>query len=196
MQKLGRVLNRAPRFSGFEGGGTRMSAALENLRFLLVDDNDHMRSIVGAILKGVGVKHLREAMDGAEALQAMREGPIDIAIVDFKMEPLDGVQFTQLVRNSPDSVDPFLPIIMLTGFAERHRVFEARDAGVTEIVVKPVTARSLLDRINTVIFKPRPFIRSGDYFGPCRRRRDEVNYPGPFRRASDPKPPQQDALEI
>jgi CheY-like chemotaxis protein len=171
-----------------------MSAELANLRFLLVDDNHHMRAIVAAILKGVGVRHLREAMDGAEALQLMREGPVDIAIVDFKMTPLDGVQFTQLVRNSPDSVDPFLPIIMLTGFAERNRVFEARDAGVTEIVVKPVTARSLLDRINTVIFKPRPFIRSGDYFGPCRRRRDEVGYGGPFRRESDPRRP--DALEI
>jgi two-component system chemotaxis response regulator CheY len=162
-----------------------MSAEFASLRFLLVDDNHHMRAIVGAILNGVGVKHMREAMDGAEALQLMREGPVDIAIVDFKMTPLDGVQFTQLVRNSPDSVDPFLPIIMLTGFAERHRVFEARDAGVTEIVVKPVTARSLLDRINTVIYKPRPFIRSGDYFGPCRRRRADPNYSGPQRREDD-----------
>lgn len=42
-----------------------MSAALEKLRFLLVDDNQHIRSIVSAILKGVGVKHIREAMDGA-----------------------------------------------------------------------------------------------------------------------------------
>ncbi|WP_425993801.1 response regulator [Caulobacter sp. DWR1-3-2b1] len=162
-----------------------MSAEYANLRFLLVDDNHHMRAIVSTILKGVGVKHVREAMDGAEALQALREGLVDIAIVDFKMSPLDGVQFTQLVRNSPDSVDPFLPIIMLTGFAERNRVFEARDSGVTEIVVKPVTARSLLDRINTVIFKQRPFIRSGDYFGPCRRRRDEPNYAGPHRRQGD-----------
>lgn len=162
-----------------------MSAALEKLRFLLVDDNQHIRSIVSAILKGVGVRHIREAMDGAEALQILRDWQTDIAIVDFKMSPLDGVQFTQLVRNSPDSVDPYLPIIMLTGFAERHRVFEARDAGVTEVVVKPVTARSLLDRINTVIFHPRPFIRSPDYFGPCRRRRVDPQYQGPFRRSGE-----------
>jgi two-component system chemotaxis response regulator CheY len=123
-------------------------------------------------------------MDGAEALQVVRDHQIDIAIVDFRMSPLDGVQFTQLVRQSPDSPDPFLPIIMLTGFAERHRVFEARDAGVTEIVVKPVTARSLLDRINTVIFKPRPFIRTEDYFGPCRRRRDDPAYDGPVAGAT------------
>jgi len=162
-----------------------MSAALEQLRFLLVDDNHHMRAIVSTILKGVGVRHVHEAMDGAEALQVVRDRAVDIAIVDFKMAPLDGVQFTQLVRKSPDSADPFLPIIMLTGFAERHRVFEARDAGVTEIVVKPVTARSLLDRINTVIFKPRPFIRAGDYFGPCRRRRDDPTYKGPRRRGAE-----------
>ncbi|PHY17522.1 response regulator [Caulobacter sp. BP25] len=175
-----------------------MSAALEKLRFLLVDDNQHMRSIVGTILKGVGVRQIREAMDGAEALQVLRDWRPDIAVVDFKMSPLDGVQFTKLVRNAPDSVDRFLPIIMLTGFAERHRVFEARDAGVTEIVVKPVTARSLLDRINTVIFHPRPFIRSPDYFGPCRRRRNDPSYKGPFRRTGEldsPEPP-SDTIEI
>jgi CheY-like chemotaxis protein len=172
-----------------------MSAALEKLRFLLVDDNQHIRSIVSAILKGVGVRQIREAMDGAEGLQILRVWQTDIAIVDFKMSPLDGVQFTQLVRNSPDSVDPFLPIIMLTGFAERHRVFEARDAGVTEVVVKPVTARSLLDRINTVIYHPRPFIRSADYFGPCRRRRVDPHHTGPFRRAGEKDAP-ADTLEI
>ena len=159
-----------------------MSAALEKLRFLLVDDNQHIRAIVATILKGVGVRHIREATEGAEALQILRDWQTDIVIVDFKMSPLNGVQFTHLVRNSPDTVDAFLPIIMLTGFAERHRVFEARDAGVTEIVVKPVTARSLLDRINTVIFHPRPFIRSADYFGPCRRRRVDPTHAGPFRR--------------
>ena len=162
-----------------------MSAALKQLRFLLVDDNHHMRVIVSTILKSVGARQVLEAMDGAEALQILREQQVDIAIVDFKMSPLDGVQFTQLVRQSPDSADPFLPIIMLTGFAERHRVFEARDAGVTEIVVKPVTARSLLDRIDAVIFRPRPFIRTEDYFGPCRRRRDDPRYDGPRRRGDE-----------
>lgn len=159
-----------------------MSAALEKLRFLLVDDNQHIRSIVSTILKGVGVRHIREAMDGAEGLQILRDWRTDIAIVDFKMSPLDGVQFTQLVRNAPDSVDPFLPIIMLTGFAERNRVFEARDAGVTEILAKPITAAGLLARIDSVIMRPRPFIRTASYFGPCRRRIDASDFEGAERR--------------
>ncbi|HYE45239.1 MAG TPA: response regulator [Caulobacter sp.] len=151
-----------------------MSVGLEALRVLLVDDNPHMRAIVGAVLKGVGVTQLREAQDGADGLQALRSWPADLAIIDFQMEPLDGAQFTRLVRNSPDSNNPFLPIIMMTGFADRSRVFEARDSGVTEMIAKPVTARAIMARIEAVIMRPRPFVRTEDYFGPVRRGIDDV----------------------
>ncbi len=160
-------------------------SALESLQVLLVDDNPHMRSIVMTILKGVGVKRVREVSSGAEALTAMRDFPADLAIVDFNMAPLDGVEFTRLVRNAKDSPNAYLPIIMMTGHAERSKVEEARNAGVTEFVVKPVTARSILGRIQAVIFKPRPFVRTDSYFGPCRRRVKDERYTGPFRRNDD-----------
>src|SRR5262245_33343677 len=86
----------------------RMSTGLENLRVLLADDNAHMRSIVGAVLKSIGIQHLREAHNGAQALTILREWPVDVAIVDFRMEPIDGVEFTRLVRQAEDSVNPFL----------------------------------------------------------------------------------------
>ena len=159
-----------------------MSYGLESLRVLIADDNAHMRAIVAAVLKSVDIQHIREARDGAEALSALRQWPTDVAIVDFRMEPVDGVEFTRLVRQSPDSVNPFLPIVMLTGYADRGRVMEARDSGVTELVVKPVTAKAVISRLQAVIFNPRPFIRTDSYFGPCRRRKDSVGYEGPERR--------------
>lgn len=159
-----------------------MSSGLESLRVLLADDNAHMRAIVGAVLKSIGIQHLREAHDGAEALAILRDWPVDVAIVDFRMEPIDGVEFTRLVRQAEDSVNPFLPIIMLTGYADRGRVMEARDAGVTELVVKPVTAKAVIARLQAVIFHPRPFVRTESYFGPCRRRKDSVGYQGVERR--------------
>ena len=162
-----------------------MSTPLSSVRVLLVDDNQHMRSIVAAVLAGVGVDHVRECCDGAEALDALRQWPADMAIVDFHMSPIDGVEFTRLVRQAGDSPNPFLPIIMLTGHADRRRVEEARDAGVTEFVVKPVTARAVLDRINSVINRPRPFVRTADYFGPDRRRRQDPEFHGPWRRQGD-----------
>jgi CheY-like chemotaxis protein len=162
-----------------------MSAGFESLRVLLVDDNQHMRAIVTTVLAGVGVKHVRETRDGAEALEALRDWPADLAIVDFQMFPLDGVEFTRMVRNAPDSKNPYLPVIMMTGHSEKSRVVEARDAGVTEFVAKPLTAKAVLDRIQAVIYHPRPFVRTADYFGPDRRRRDDPGFAEPWRRATD-----------
>jgi two-component system chemotaxis response regulator CheY len=73
----------------------------------------------------------------------------------------------------------------MTGHSEKSRVTEARDAGVTEFVVKPITAKAILVRINAVIFHPRPFVKSEGYFGPDRRRTEARNFKGPLRRATD-----------
>ncbi|MFK0298554.1 response regulator [Brevundimonas sp. NPDC090276] len=160
-------------------------SALQSLDVLLADDNPNMRSIVFAMLKSIGVTKLREVSDGSAALEALNARPADLVIVDFKMLPVDGVTFTQLVRTAPDSPNPYLPIIMMTGHSERRRVAQARDAGVTEFLVKPVTPLALLTRIQSVILHPREFIRSDGYFGPDRRRTQTDNFVGPFRRATD-----------
>ena len=159
--------------------------SLKSLNVLLVDDNQNMRAIAAAVLHSADIRNVHEAAEGATAFDLLRRHPIDLAIVDFNMFPLDGVEFTRLVRTSPDSPNPFLPIIMMTGHSERSRVYEARDAGVTEFIVKPLTAKAVLDRINAVIMRPRAFIKTDDYVGPCRRRRETSDYAGPFRRASD-----------
>jgi two-component system chemotaxis response regulator CheY len=158
---------------------------LELLKMLLVDDNHHMRVLLTEILRAIGIRHVYEASDGAEALQMMRMQTIDIVMTDLAMQPLDGIDFVKLVRNSPDSPNPMVPVIMITGHSTLRRVAEARDVGVTEFLSKPVTARGVIERITRVIDHPRPFVRSGDYFGPDRRRHDDASYPGPYRRTGD-----------
>lgn len=162
-------------------------ADYSSLRILMIEDNQHMRSIINAILKGAGIRNVREARDGAEALDILKQFPADFALVDFNMEPIDGVEFTRMLRNAPDSPNPYLPIIMVTGHSERSRVIEARDSGVNEFVVKPLTARALLSRIDSLVMRPRPFIRCKTFFGPDRRRAGNTAYKGPFRRSSDPQ---------
>ncbi len=164
-----------------------MKTPLADLRVMVVEDNANMRSIVIALLRGLGVNQVTECGDGAQALTMLREQKVDVAIVDFNMTPVDGVMFTQLVRTAADSPNRFLPIIMLTGHTERSRVEEARDAGVTEFIVKPVTARAVISRLESVILRPRPFIQSESYFGPDRRRRDDPAFEGPWRRSGDAK---------
>jgi two-component system chemotaxis response regulator CheY len=158
---------------------------LELVKMLLVDDNHHMRVLLTEILRAIGVRQVYEASDGAEALQMLRMQAIDIVMTDLAMQPLDGIDFVKLVRNSPDSPNPMVPVIMITGHSTLRRVAEARDVGVTEFLSKPVTARGVIERITRVIDYPRPFVRSADYFGPDRRRRDDANYQGPYRREAD-----------
>ena len=88
------------------------------------------------------------------------------------MEPLDGLDFVRLVRTAKDSPNPYVPIIMLSGYTEYRRVTEARDAGINEFLAKPISARALYLRFASIIDNPRPFIRTKSYFGPDRRRQN------------------------
>jgi two-component system, chemotaxis family, chemotaxis protein CheY len=155
------------------------------LKILLVDDNHHMRVLLTEILRAIGVKYIFEAADGAEALHLMRQQPIDIVMTDLAMQPLDGIDFVRLVRTSGDSPNPMVPVIMITGHSTMRRVGEARDVGVTEFLSKPVTARGVIERITRVVDHPRSFVRTETYFGPDRRRHNDPNFHGPYRRASD-----------
>ena len=164
-----------------------MGIVLNSLRFLVVDDNDHMRRLVRRILHQMGVETIHQARDGAEAITEMQGWIPDILLTNWMMAPMDGIELTRYIRRSPDSPNKYMPIIMLTGFAERSRVFQARDAGVTEFLVKPISAQGLFSRICAVVENPRNFVRVGEYFGPDRRRHKN-EFRGRDRRGSKEAP--------
>jgi CheY-like chemotaxis protein len=144
---------------------------LSKLAVLIIDDNANMSKIIRTILKGLGVVHVYEAGDVAEGLTLVRQYAIDLAFVDYQLGFMDGLDFVRMVRNAHDSPNPYLPIVMLTGYTEQHRVEAARDTGATEFCAKPVTAAELFKKIAQVVENPRPFVRTHSYFGPDRRRR-------------------------
>ncbi len=158
---------------------------LEDVKFLIVDDNAFMRTIIRRVLSALHAEQVREASDGEDALQIMQTFAADIIILDWEMKPMDGLEFTRKVRLSRDSPNVFTPIVMVSGHSERGRVLAARDAGVNEFVVKPISAKSLFDRIQAVIDRPRPFVRLKSYFGPDRRRKT-VGRGGEERRVAKP----------
>lgn len=132
---------------------------LEVLNVLVVDDNRHMHSIVKAILNAMRIKNIRFCDDAADAFLEMRQWMPDIIITDWKMEPLDGLDFVRLIRKGQDSPNPYVPIILLTGYTEAERITEARDAGVTEILAKPISIEALHSRIVSIIENPAPSSR-------------------------------------
>ena len=152
------------------------------LRFVVVDDNAHMRRIVRTLLHGFGAREVIEAEDGAAGLEAFTNHLPDIVITDWAMPIFDGLELTQMIRQPGANANLFVPIIMLTGHSEKRRVTAARDAGVTEFLAKPLSAQALYERIINVVINPRPFIRTKTYFGPDRRRGANTGYSGPERR--------------
>jgi len=161
-------------------------AGFESLKALIVEDNTHMRSLLRALLNSISITDVSEAAHGQAGIAILRDRKIDLVLTDLAMAPMDGLELARHVRNDENSPNPFVPIIMITGHTERHRVEAARDAGVTEFLAKPITAHNLFARITEILERPRAFVRCERYFGPDRRRHHETeNYMGPWRRAED-----------
>ena len=148
-----------------------MSNYLENVSVLIVDDQDFIRSLIRQILNALGCNKIKDAANGKAAWEMAASTNPDIIITDWEMSPVNGLELTRRLRTDPGSPNPFVPIIMMTGHAEIERVIEARDTGITEYIVKPLSARSLFRRLHSVIEHPREFVRTASYFGPDRRRR-------------------------
>jgi two-component system, chemotaxis family, chemotaxis protein CheY len=159
-----------------------MDRMLERLKLLVVDDNPHMIHITKTILRGFGIKDFQEALTAKDAFALVKATAFDVIITDYAMSPLDGCEFTKQLRTAEDSPNHFVPVIMLTAYAEKSTVEAARDAGVTEFCAKPITATDLYRKVCSVVNSPRSFVRTSVYFGPDRRRRADDGFKGAERR--------------
>jgi DNA-binding response OmpR family regulator len=156
------------------------------LTALVVDPNPHHRAIVGEILRAAGITRIFNATNTDEALQEMRMWHPRVVIMEWAIEPVDGIAFTKAIRKGITGVDRTVPIIMLTSKNTVGDVETARKAGVHEYAIKPVSSGGLLIRIEAAALRPRRFVDSPVYTGPCRRRKMIEQYNGPKRRLADP----------
>jgi CheY-like chemotaxis protein len=125
-----------------------------------------MRKVIRTLLASIGVKTVYEASDALRGLDTIRTMSPDLVLLDWEMPGMDGGAFMRIVRSPNTFPLPSIPIIMLTGKAERARVIEAVNLGVHEYLLKPVSSQALLARIMSVLVKPRPMVKVGDYYGP------------------------------
>lgn len=165
-----------------------MAYRLEAISVLIVEDNQPMLELAKSLLATFGVGQVHTAKNGEDGFKEFCKHNPDIVVADWMMKPMDGISLTRRIRNDPVSPNKFVPVILMTGFSERRRVVQARDAGVTEFLVKPFNARDLYRRLSQIIERPRQFVRSEDFFGPDRRRKAQDGYEGQFKRHTDVRP--------
>ena len=142
---------------------------LQQLQVLVVDDNAFMRTVVRGLLNNIGVKGVIEAGDGIAALDKIREETPDVVILDWEMPLLNGPELVRIVRSPGIFPTPDLPIIMLSAHGEQRRILESVKLGVNEFLCKPVSAKSLFERLISILLKPRASVQLGKYFGPVPR---------------------------
>src|SRR5690348_11294541 len=109
-----RLLHRPRGWTRFMSGST-----FEDLKILLVEDNNQMRGLLRDLLAGIGFKQVLDAANGAAAIDLLRERKCDLILSDMAMQPMDGLEFTRRIRNGETGAHPTVPIIMVTGHTER-----------------------------------------------------------------------------
>ncbi len=147
-----------------------MSEDLKNLSILIVDSDRSMRVLCRDMLNAMGIAQVYTVDDGSRAYAELRNRRFDIVITERYMETLDGIDLTRMIRTAADSPNPLVPILMTTAMPSMSDVTEARDAGVTEFLIKPFSANDFKKRITATVTNPREFVQVASYFGPDRRR--------------------------
>ncbi len=165
-----------------------MAYNFKDVKVLVVESSEPMFKLVKGVLNlfSVPEQNVYAAYTVEDAYKSFREMNHDLIIADWLENPDRGIQLTIKIRTEKDTPNAFVPVIMTAGSGHLARVLRARDAGISEYLVKPFSAKSLAERISRVIEKPRVFVVCDSYTGPDRRAKTE-GYMGPERREDNTK---------
>ncbi|MBD3666696.1 MAG: response regulator [Kangiella sp.] len=120
-----------------------------NMNVLIVDDYQTMLRILRNLLRQLNFKNIEEASDGSEALKKLRAKSFGLVISDWNMEPMTGIQLLREVR--ADEKLKHIPFVMITAESKSENVIAAKEAGVSNYIVKPFNAETLKGKLTSVL---------------------------------------------
>jgi|TARA_A100000171_G_C2093446_1_gene125755 two-component system chemotaxis response regulator CheY len=121
----------------------------KNMNVLIVDDYKTMLRIIKNLLKQLGFNNVDEALDGSQALNTFQGKEYGLIISDWNMEPMSGLELLKSIRTGTKNKD--VPFIMITAESKTENVIAAKQAGVSNYIVKPFNAETLKQKISSVI---------------------------------------------
>jgi DNA-binding response OmpR family regulator len=163
-----------------------MTQKASSFPYIVCDESRHARRLTAEVMNAAGFEKVHFAQEGAELLKLTVEYQPRIVITSSRVPNLSGLEYTRLIRAGYENVNRALSIIVMTNTPTTKFLEAARESGVDEMLVRPFTGAALLARVEAVLVRPRRFIESMKYVGPCRRRRMLDEYGGPLRRFTDP----------
>ena len=121
----------------------------KNMKVLIVDDYKTMLRILRNLLRQLDFGNVEDATDGTMALQKLRQDSYGLVISDWNMEPMTGIELLREVR--ADEKLMALPFIMITAESKSENVIAAKEAGVSNYIVKPFNAETLKSKMSSVL---------------------------------------------
>ncbi|MEG3617628.1 response regulator [Magnetovibrio sp. PR-2] len=143
---------------------------LRNIRVLVVEKQLFMWRLLGDVLNQLGVTRVVKVSSIDQAFAVFNQNQVDLIFLDWAPD-MDALGFLAQVRDTKTSRDPFVPVIVVTAYSECMHVCKARDAGMTQYLAKPISARRLYGRIKSIVERNRDFVFTDNFFGPDRRRK-------------------------
>lgn len=143
--------------------------AFSRATILVAEGDRGLRRTLRDVLLGMGFPSIILAGTMAEAMRQIVEQRPSVVLLDHKLPGGDGLLLTRRLRREGDD----LPVILMAQAPDMALVASARDAGVNEMVLKPLSMEGLVLRLMHVLKAPRPFVRVPGYLGPDRRRLPE-----------------------
>lgn len=141
-----------------------------NISVLVAEHHTYMRQTLRSILRTFNIGEIHEADSPAYAWEVCCKRRPDVVFADWAPS-FDGMGLLKRIRRSKLSPNPFVPVIVVTSLTEQDHVLTARDLGMTEFIAKPYSPKLIFLRLATIAETPRAFVRTGEFFGPDRRRR-------------------------
>jgi len=155
-------------------------------RFLIADPEGHSRNLLAEVLRAAGYLSISHARDGQELLERTVEVNPRVVFATSRLPKLSGLEFTRLIRAGFQDVSRQTSIIVMTDTPTKAFLATAQQSGADEMLARPFSSQSVAVRVKSVLERPRAFVDSAVYIGPCRRRRTVEDYSGPWRRFIDP----------
>jgi two-component system chemotaxis response regulator CheY len=121
----------------------------KNMKIMIVDDYSTMLRILRNLLRQLEFTNVEEATNGGDALQKLREGSYNLIISDWNMQPMTGLELLKEVR--ADAKLKHIPFIMVTAESKTDNVIAAKQAGVSNYIVKPFNAETLKTKMASVL---------------------------------------------
>lgn len=161
---------------------------LARIQVMVLDGSANAADLLREVFVKLGFANIQIFNDGFEGIQAMKRLPVHLVFTDWELRvrkrkllptgeeqlpsdkdimPVSGTEFVKRLRQSPASPNPFVPIVMVVAENDEEKIAKARDAGVNEVITKPLNVAELCRRIAALVDDTRMFVTSDSYKGPC-----------------------------